>query len=777
MRAKHPSMQRLLRQIHAFMAIPADNPELLKARYHAFARQLPMMYFILVSSSWAVSATHMAIAPVWLTIGIPALLTLVCAIRMLHWWRSRNIDPTPDDALYALKRINYLAFGIAVGFTAWSFLLFPYGDAYTRSHLAFYLAITGIACIFSLTHLRSAALIVTVIVNGAFIFFFAATGQTTFIATAINIVLVSMGMLAILAVNYRDFAQMVNGQTEALKREAAQSRLLRMIDNMPVAVMTIDPGSLDITYVNETSRSLVRSIEHLLPLKADDLVGSSMDVFLPHPERQRRILADPANLPFHGRMNLGPEVLEVNVSAIVANDGSHLGSMLTWGLVTKEVEAENRIRQLALYDQLTGLSNRAAFREELTKTLTAPGTRAGVLYIDLDGFKLINDTRGHPVGDALLGQVAARLRTACDHPAMTVGRLGGDEFGVLIPHNDKKSASAFADRVIEILSAPYVLGYGHTFQIGASIGIALAPDHGENADTLLARADLALYAAKAAGKGKAHVFSPDMETRIQERVRLETRLRDALDTRNGLFVFYQPIVNIETDRVTAREALMRWHDPKKGWISPGEFIPVAEQSGLIDKLGAFVLEEACQDAARRRDGARVAVNISAAQLGKGTLVPAVMTALFRSGLPPNRLEIEVTETALLGMEACVIDDLHRLRNIGVHVALDDFGTGYSSLAHLRTFPFDKIKIDGSFVKEAIDRPESAAVVKAVADLGKRLGVAIVAEGVETEAQLDLVREEGCVEIQGYLYGRPAPSTRDAGKIEELNTIRRKTVPV
>lgn len=767
--------QKILNWIVRTTAIPVDNPELLKAQYRAFSRQMPLMYLILLSSTWAVSATHMALAPVWLTVGIPILLTFVCVVRVLHWWRSRSVEPTPAMALRALRRVNYLAFGIAFAFTAWSFLLFPYGNAFTRSHLAFYMAITVISCIFSLMHLRSAALIVTVVVDGAFIFFFTVTGQPTFVAMAINTALVSAGMLVILSINHRDFARMVNAQTEARREHEDQSRLLSMIDDMPVAVMTADPVTLNITYANETSKALIRKIEHLLPIEADKLVGTCIDVFHRNPQHQRHLLADPKNLPHSVRIKVGPEVLDLKVSAVMADDGSYIGPMLTWALVTKEVEAESRIRQLAHYDTLTGLPNRVFFREELVKSLTTPGNRIGLLYIDLDGFKLINDTRGHPLGDILLDQVASRLRTICNGPAMRVGRLGGDEFAVLVPHNNADSAIALAKRIIEGLSAPYDLDNDRSIQLGASMGIALAPEHGGSADALFARADLALYAAKAAGKGQAQIFSPEMESRVQERVRLEAKLRKALDTKDGLFVFYQPIVNVETGKVTAREALIRWHHPKRGWISPGEFIPIAEQSSLIDQIGDFVLGEACREAVGHEDGARVAVNISASQLGKGTLAQTVLSALVSSGLSPDRLEIEVTETALLGAEAGAIDDLRRLRDMGVRVALDDFGTGYSSLAHLRLFPFDKIKIDGTFVKEAVDRPESAAVVKAVADLGKRLGVATVAEGVETQEQFDRIREEGCTEVQGYLYGRPAPSERDAPIIEKLNAAPQKGI--
>ncbi|WP_236761729.1 putative bifunctional diguanylate cyclase/phosphodiesterase [Agrobacterium tumefaciens] len=690
-------------------------------------------------------------------------------MRIVHWWRSRHSEPTSFTALIALRRTNRLAFVIAIAFTSWSFFLYPYGDAYARSHLAFYMAITVISCIFCLMHLRSAALTVTIIVNGAFIFFFAATGQPTFIATAINIALVSIGMLVILNINYATFSQMVTTQTEARRKQEEQGRLLRMIDDMPVAVMTVEPEGFTITYANETSKDLIRSIEHLLPLKADGLLGSSIDVFHRHPEHQRRILSDPKNLPHNARINLGPEVLDLKVSAIMADDGTYLGPMLTWAIVTKEVEAERQIRHLAHYDTLTGLANRVTFNENMDAALALPGDGPALLFIDLDGFKIVNDTRGHRVGDDLLREVANRLRAVCEEPSMTIGRLGGDEFAILVPHVETSELETFASRIIETLSLPY-----DQILIGASIGIAIAPIHGDTGEALLARADIALYAAKAAGKGTHRTFSEDMESRIQERVRLRAKLRTSLATRQGMFVFYQPIIDAHTKKITAREALVRWHHPERGWISPAEFVPIAEESGLIDQLGDFVLNTACLDAAGWSDAARVAVNISAAQLGKGTIASAILAALTRSGLSPDRLEIEVTETAMLDDENGAIGDLRRIRDMGVRVALDDFGTGYSSLTHLRAFPFDKIKIDGSFVKDAVERPESAAIVRAIADLGKRLGVTTVAEGVETEAHLIRVLEEGCTEVQGYFYGKPVPSERDAGTIAELNHRKVKT---
>jgi len=763
-------MKQLAYRISTFLSVSADNPELLKAQYRAFSWQLPIMYCILLSSTWALAATHISFAPLWLTIAVPAAFTVLCLVRILYWWRLRSVDPTPERAQRALARTNRLAIVIASAFTLWSFLLFPYGNAYTQSHVAFYMAITVITCIFCLLHLRSAALIVTVIVNGAFVAFFGMSGQPTFLATAINIVLVSIGMLIILLVNHRDFTAMVNAQTETRRKQDEQSQLLRMIDDMPVAVMTVEPGTLRVNYANETSKLLIRSIEHLLPINADELLGTSIDVFHKHPQHQRNLLADPRNLPHNARIRVGPETLDLKVSAVTASDGGYLGPMLTWAIVTKEMEAERRIRQLAHYDTLTGLANRAAFHERLDAVLASPVRCASLLFIDLDGFKVVNDTKGHRAGDALLKEVAGRLRQACAALDVVIGRLGGDEFAVLVSGDTPDGVERLAATLIELLAAPCSLDTGRQVQIGASVGIALAPLHGAIGEELLAHADMALYAAKAAGKGTFRMYSPDMEARLQDRVRLEASLRRALQDKDRLFVFYQPIVDVRSGKVTAREALIRWHHPRKGWVSPAEFIPIAEQSGLIDQLGEFVLDRACRDAAGWTDGARVAVNVSAVQLGKGTLAPMVLAALVGSGLPAERLEVEVTETALLDGESDVVGDLRRLRDMGVRVALDDFGTGYSSLAHLRVFPFDKIKIDGSFVKDAVERSDCAAVVRCIADLGKRLGVITVAEGVETEAHFDCVRQEGCTEVQGYLIGRPQPNRHDALIVARIDNV-------
>lgn len=748
----------------------SDNDELLKEQWSTLTRMIPLLYFVLLANSWGLSVTFWNSAPMTLTVVLPVILTCACGMRLIIWWRRKGTPLTIEEVSRELPRTTKLAIILGILMCAWSFAVFPYGDAYEKAHVAFYLAITMLACILCLTQLRSAMLGVAAIGGTAFLGYFAFSDILPLVIMAASFFPVVIATAFIGLIQNRDFARMVDARTEARREQEKQSRLLRMIDDMPVAVMTVAPDTLRINYANETSKRLIRQIEHLLPIKAGDLLGTPVTALHQYLVDHQWLLTDPASLPHHARVRLGSEVLDVKISAIVSHDRGYLGPMLSWALVTKEIEAENRIRHLAHYDTLTALPNRTTFHEELGNCLGTPGHLAALLYIDLDGFKLVNDTRGHGIGDMLLVEVAKRLRAVCDAPGVLVSRLGGDEFAVLLPHGDAEEAQAHADRIIEAVSANYDFGHGNIV-IGASIGIALAPDHGDTAGDLLARADIALYAAKEAGKGNARLFAASMESRIQERVHLETRLREALRDRDNMFVFYQPIVSIETGEVTAREALVRWHHPLRGWVSPAEFVPVAEQCGLADALGAFVLETACREAAGWEDGARIAVNISATQLGKGTLHGYVLAALAGSGLSPDRLEIEVTETALLDHEHDIIGDLRRIRGLGVRVALDDFGTGYSSLAHLRAFPFDTIKIDGSFVKDAVNRPDCAAVVRAVADLGKRLGVTTVAEGVETEEQLNCLRDEGCIEFQGYLFGYPSPSSRDAPRIERLDQDR------
>ncbi len=745
-----------------------DTPEVRTARFAALSRQIPLLYVVLVSNTWTLTVTFLPLAPWWRTVGIAVPFTLLCAQRVLVWWRRWNVRPTAESARRQLLHADVVAGMLALTFPLWTFSLFPYGDSWARLQIGLYLTTSLVTSMFCLIHSSRAALVVGLAGGVPIVVFFVHAGGRAPVMTAVNSAVVTLVAMVVVVIQNRDFSRMVHAQVEAGRREREQRRLLRMIDDMPIAVMTVDPETFRISYVNGACLRLFRSLEGFLPVAADDLVGSSIEAFHVAADLKYQLVVDRTLLPRTVRLPLGPELIEVQISAVTDVDGGYLGPMVTWEIVTKEVAAEERIRDLARNDPLTGLANRTTFSEQLDAVLAGPGG-VDVFFVDLDGFKTVNDMLGHRAGDALLRQVALRLDEACSGPARAVGRLGGDEFAVLSGAADQP-AEAFAQALVATLSAPYQLGAVRDVRIGASVGVAVAPDHGTDSATLLARADIALYAAKAVGAGTVRTFEPSMEQRITDRVELQSALRAALADSDRMFVFYQPIVDAATRRVTAREALVRWHDEARGWIPPGEFVPVAEQSGLIELLDGFVLARACRAAVEWDDEVRVAVNVSAEHLGKGSLVPTVRAVLAETGLPAGRLEVEVTETALLGQVEAGVAELHELRQAGVRVALDDFGTGYSSLANLRAFPFDKIKIDGSFVRDAVDRPDVAAVVRGVAALGRAFGATTVAEGVETWAQFDRAHLEGCTEIQGFVCGRPEPRGDDVPRVRALDGL-------
>ena len=375
-----------------------------------------------------------------------------------------------------------------------------------------------------------------------------------------------------------------------------------------------------------------------------------------------------------------------------------------------------------------------------------------MLCIDLDHFKTVNDTLGHAIGDALLKAVAARLLHACREDDM-VARFGGDEFSVLHgPLANPAAASALADRIVKAMAEPFDI-YDHQIMIGASVGIAVGPHDGSDADTLLKCADLALYRAKADGRGAYHFFEKGMDDLLQERLALEVGLRRAL-TLGEFELVFQPLFSLLENRVCCLEALLRWRHPERGVVLPDEIIPVAEETGLIVPIGEWVLRQACLEAAKWPSNVRVAVNLSPIQFRNRHLTEQVVAALELAKIGAERLEVEITESALLAESELTLKTLHQLRDIGVRISMDDFGTGYSSLSYIRSFPFDKIKIDQSFVRDLASREDSLAIVKAVIGLGRSLGISTTAEGVETEAQLDLVRQQGCTEVQGFLFSRP-----------------------
>ncbi len=412
-------------------------------------------------------------------------------------------------------------------------------------------------------------------------------------------------------------------------------------------------------------------------------------------------------------------------------------------------------------DALTGLPNRLSFGARLVESLARLDRRAegfAVLAIGLDRFKQVNETLGHPVGDALLRKAAERLQTAV-RPTDTVARFGRDEFAVIQGDvSGAEDAAGLARRIVDLLSRAYVIE-GQLINVGASVGVALAATDGGNPATLIRNADLALDRAKLEGRGTFRFFEAGMNERVQARRQLELDLRRALAAQEFELV-YQPQMNLKTDQIVGCEALIRWRHPERGTVSPAEFIPLAEEVGLIVSLGEWVLRTACREAARWPDNLTVAVNLSPAQFGNGKIVATVASALAASGLDPRRLELEITEGLLLNDNAANVATLHALRDLGVRIAMDDFGTGYSSLSYLRSFPFDTIKIDRSFVSggPSAGSGDAMAIVRAVASLGAALGMATVAEGVETPEQMDSIRQEGCTDVQGYLISRPISAT-------------------
>jgi len=427
--------------------------------------------------------------------------------------------------------------------------------------------------------------------------------------------------------------------------------------------------------------------------------------------------------------------------------------------IAERKRAEAQIARLAHYDPLTELPNRLLFQKGLSEALARASRREDLVAVhclDLDRFKTVNDTLGHPIGDALLKAAAERLRR-CVREGDTVARLGGDEFAVVQTGlSDPSDATRLATRIVEALAKPFDL-QGHQVVVGASVGVAISPNDGSDSAELLKKADMALYRAKADGRGAFHFFERAMDDQLQARRSLEVDLRVALI--QGQFeLYYQPLFDLASNRVTGCEALLRWRHPTRGMVSPADFIPLTEEIGLIAPLGEWVLREACREASGWPNHVRLAVNLSPAQFRDRRLVATVVSALAESGLPAERLELEITESVLLQDNAANMSILHNLKALGVRISMDDFGTGYSSLSYLRSFPFDKIKIDQTFVRDILEDPDALAIIKAVLDLGASLGITTTAEGVETEAQLEELRRQGCSEIQGYFISRPKPAS-------------------
>jgi diguanylate cyclase (GGDEF)-like protein/PAS domain S-box-containing protein len=554
---------------------------------------------------------------------------------------------------------------------------------------------------------------------------------------------------------FGDILSLTISDVTALKRREASFRLL--FDNNPMPMWVFDAETTGFLSVNDAA------VQHYGYSRATFL-GMKLQEIWPEDEWVSHTQAlQQVGDTYHSGRNWrhlkadGSEIHVLTFGRRVSFDGRD-GYLVAVVDITERRKAEARIAYMAHHDGLTNLPNRELYQDRLKQALEQDPSakkRVGVLCIDLDLFKNVNDSFGHPMGDRLLRAVADRLRSQVRGNNLAA-RLGGDEFAVILAADvSPNEASDYASRLIKILSASYDID-GIEVVIGASIGIALSPGDGETSEELMRNADMALYRAKSDGGGIHHFFEREMDRQAQKRRDLEVDLRRAFA--NGEFeLHYQPLVDIAADRISGFESLLRWRHPEKGMISPADFIPVAEDIGLIVALGEWVLREACTEAVKWPAEVKVAVNLSPVQFRSRNLVQVVISALAHSGLSPKRLELEITESLFLAETEANLAILHQLRELGVSISMDDFGTGYSSLSYLRSFPFDKIKIDRSFVKDLAQRSDCVAIVRAISGLGRSLNITTTAEGVETLDQLDWLRAEGCNEVQGFLFSAAKPA--------------------
>ena len=530
-------------------------------------------------------------------------------------------------------------------------------------------------------------------------------------------------------------------------------------------------SSTTLPIIMVTARAMSEDVVEALQLGADDYVTKPVDfaVALARVNTQlSRRRAELFVMNAAKQLSESNETLERKVLERT-RDLVRVNAQLTQEIEQRELsEAETRF--LARHDPLTGLGNRTLFAERMQEqldTLMTEQDMVGLLCIDLDGFKSVNDTLGHPIGDGLLRDIAVRIQNLAPEGA-TVARLGGDEFALLLPNPTTTDGSVELARSIVAVVASITKIGDADISVGASIGIAFARLPECDTEELMRNADLALYRAKSEGRGTWRVFDAGMDASVQVRRQLEIDLRRAI-THGDFQLYFQPIVDLATMRITSFEALLRWYHPTRGMVSPAEFIPIVEETGLIVPLGDWAIREACKHAATWPSDIRVAVNLSPVQLVRGNVVGSVVSALAATGLQPDRFELEVTESALMECTDQTLGTLNQLREIGVRLSMDDFGTGYSSLNYIRSFQFDKIKIDRSFVQDIQTHEQSRAIVAAITQLSDRFGIQTTAEGVETQQQLDYIIQRGCTEVQGRLFSMPVPADEVSMLIDRITS--------
>lgn len=565
-------------------------------------------------------------------------------------------------------------------------------------------------------------------------------------------------------------------EVNAARRQVTDTRSLldSIVDNLPVGVFVKDMED-DGRYVlfNRQSAAIAEMPGREIVGKTDRMVFRDKTGFFR--EQDSRVLDEDITVTFEEvvpKRGGGHRLLKTVKRALPAPEGRARRYLLGISQdVTEERAFEARLAHLAMHDALTALPNRAAFADFIERHAMAATAESPIalLYLDVDHFKLINDSKGHAAGDTLLCQVAKRLQMLVEDDDL-VARLGGDEFAVVLKGGDCGRTRRFAEQLLAVLSAPFDLD-GSNEHVTCSIGVALAPDHAADADVLMRHADLALYAAKENGRSTYRFYEAEMRLEAERRHQLTVELRVALEKKQ-FELYYQPIVQAATGRLAGFEALIRWRHPVRGLVAPMEFIPIAEDTGLIVPIGEWVLREACRVAASWPEHLKIAVNLSVCQFRHNTLLATVVSALGESGLRPERLEIEITESVFLADVEQSLPLLKALKELGIRIAIDDFGTGYSSFSYLRAFAFDKIKLDRSFVAGMESDPGNLAIIRAVAGIGSGFNAVTLAEGIETEEQLDRLRQEGFAEVQGYLLGKPMPQGEARRLIDAETPLKR-----
>jgi diguanylate cyclase (GGDEF)-like protein len=643
---------------------PRDNPELIQAKLAAFTKQVPLLYALLVSNTLALAITHMSSAPAILTVYIPAALSVICVLRMIVWRRTRHQAWSLERAVGKLNSAIVFSAMLGVGFTTWSLSLFPYGDAYAKGQVAFFMAVTVIGCVFCLMHVRLAMLIIMSVVVIPFTIYFGSTGNSVLIAIAINFVIVAVAIVFMLLVNYRDFEDRINYQ-KALLAKQAELQILS-----------------DINFKN-----------------------SNVDI-------------------------------------------------------------------------LTGLPNRRQFFSELEKRIQLAASssgRLGVGIVDLDGFKPINDVYGHPTGDRLLAEVGQRLREQLG-PSVFLARIGGDEFA-LITDGDASDHDIIGvgERIAELLSVPFEV-QGTAARIGGSTGFAQFPSAARDAQALFERADYALYFAKQNDRGNAIIFSPEHEAEIRQASAVAQALINA-DLEQELWIAYQPIIDVETSQPVCFEALARWNSPSLGNVAPSVFILAAERTGLITQLTPILLRKALAGARHWPDHVRISFNLSAVDIASPLSILKVVNVVELSGMRPDRIDFEITETAVIRNFSEATEALNVLKQLGAKISLDDFGTGYSSLSCIRELPLDKVKVDRGFTVKIETEQASRLILRTMIILCENLDLDCVVEGIETLKQRDILRRENCRYMQGYLFAKPMSADRVLGFISGMGEREIEISPI